>query len=553
MARTELSSEMKFMDSFGDTLTMLLRERGLSASGLGRVMNLDPAQVRRWVAGQRVPALKSDYVAKIGEVLGLDPERRQRLEQAQVDSLKIPKKGLGRPHTAESPRGIPRLLAPLEETVDTYSPPPPLPARDGPIVGGAAFKIAIALVDRALELGPDKTGGEILLTFQDERDPFEEIVPGARGEWWAVLQRAVREGFNVCHLWRLDRNAPRSAALVRQMLHLLDHKGVYGPRYWPRYGFLAAPYDVLVVPGVGAMTFYSTRQARNIDAAVLTRKETEVDVLHAHFQQLHSQTRPLLAAYSPDQDLAWDNTVTETEVQPGDRYLLKSGLSTLSHPSSTYKSDSSWWKRYAAIGTSAVPIVQHGQPTLTDVTVDAIARNRLRRLAAFRSQIETYHFRDLCPRRAVELLAEGRPGPDEYVSRVPQTTPPREMLREALDRLTSIVAMLDHPNYELGLFDDDQLRDENHQPIAGNFWEVKRDTVFIESSRTKSDESKLALNFAVSEPTIADGFRDYHAELWEKVAPSWRDQRQVVEFLRAHIAEVTTRLRSMGDLVVVPR
>ena len=54
---------------FGDLLSELLALRGWTASKLAREINVDGSYVRKWIRGERIPSLKSDYVEKISNCM----------------------------------------------------------------------------------------------------------------------------------------------------------------------------------------------------------------------------------------------------------------------------------------------------------------------------------------------------------------------------------------------------------------------------------------------------------------------------------------------------
>jgi transcriptional regulator with XRE-family HTH domain len=56
---------MKETVMFGRCLIELLTVKGWSAARLSREINLDPSYIRKWIKGERVPPIKSDYIEQI--------------------------------------------------------------------------------------------------------------------------------------------------------------------------------------------------------------------------------------------------------------------------------------------------------------------------------------------------------------------------------------------------------------------------------------------------------------------------------------------------------
>lgn len=56
-------------ETFGVQLKELLTIRGWSAAQLAKALNIDASYVRRWIRGNRTPALNSNYVDQIADAL----------------------------------------------------------------------------------------------------------------------------------------------------------------------------------------------------------------------------------------------------------------------------------------------------------------------------------------------------------------------------------------------------------------------------------------------------------------------------------------------------
>lgn len=75
-------------DGFAENLREHLRARRWHASDLAVRLHVDPSLVRRWLRGDRVPALGSHHVERIAAVLELTLGERRHLELAQVAGLR---------------------------------------------------------------------------------------------------------------------------------------------------------------------------------------------------------------------------------------------------------------------------------------------------------------------------------------------------------------------------------------------------------------------------------------------------------------------------------
>lgn len=61
-------------NEFGVCLDQLLLLRGWSASKLAKEINTDPSYLRKWVRGERVPSLKSNYINQIAYAISFGLE-----------------------------------------------------------------------------------------------------------------------------------------------------------------------------------------------------------------------------------------------------------------------------------------------------------------------------------------------------------------------------------------------------------------------------------------------------------------------------------------------
>jgi transcriptional regulator with XRE-family HTH domain len=80
---------MSGVEAFGASLRALLQARGRTTVDLAESLHVDPSLVRRWLRGERVPALGSRHVERIAVALGLSDVDRRRLESAQIARLRV--------------------------------------------------------------------------------------------------------------------------------------------------------------------------------------------------------------------------------------------------------------------------------------------------------------------------------------------------------------------------------------------------------------------------------------------------------------------------------
>jgi PAS domain-containing protein len=78
---------MHYSTGFGNLLKAMLRLRGVSPADLSTTIHVDPSLVRKWIAGSRVPSLRSDYYNRICTHLQLNDSEKDLLRKSQIYSL----------------------------------------------------------------------------------------------------------------------------------------------------------------------------------------------------------------------------------------------------------------------------------------------------------------------------------------------------------------------------------------------------------------------------------------------------------------------------------
>lgn len=75
------------MNSFGKYLKELLSSRNISPQGIAAIIKVDSSLIRKWIANNKVPSLKSEYYDLLCKHLQLSEAERIRLKKAQIQSL----------------------------------------------------------------------------------------------------------------------------------------------------------------------------------------------------------------------------------------------------------------------------------------------------------------------------------------------------------------------------------------------------------------------------------------------------------------------------------
>lgn len=444
-------------------------------------------------------------------------------------------------------RGVGHAANPTQSSSLASSSTMPQPTASHAVILGseAVLRRATDLMQEAAESMPP-AGEEILLTIQPALE-FTHATSRMLEEWQTAMRTALDSEWDIAQICKLNAEPVKSLSLVTEMLGLLGFTGRYRPYSLQKSIDLAGPLPALVVPGKGAMLFLTTHQFASFDVAYFFPPGEHLEVLRDHIELIRSQSNPILTIYTfdklayyesdrypPADLLRFDFAYTQVETQTGDRFLVKDGLSTLTLPFALYQE---WSRRIIqAIGEEWSEWAR------------TLVENRMRRVSALHSQIESWHFRDICSKRAIERLVATGEYPDDDWFRIPlphnaaktNASGPWDVPATPAERVKHLQAVIDrlkkYPNYELSLLDD-SIADE----VAETYWWVKgkegAGTVFLRTWRQDEDR-RIELRLEIIDPIIVEAFREYFMTLWARLPTANRDKSQVIAWLQEQIGRV---------------
>lgn len=521
---------------FGRLLAKFRQSKGITQKALSNWAGISPEHLCRIESGERPPPRRL-VVERVASGLRLSSLEREQLLESSGHPLISSGIGLSS-GVREAVEGLlERVAAGVGSGQGRLSKLSPLPvaALDPlyPTVRGViqTIEAAITLLRVAAGVTPSQST-PIQMTFLGLRDLLD-IEPQFRGWCNAAIHGVLQRGWNFQHLWALDEDSQRSLALVKEVLQFLGFPGKYEPYVIHRNALPSgSPTELLMVPGVGALLFLTTTHDAYPDSAMLIRDEQSLSILAEHLRVSLSRAKMLFNVYDgAEERRKFDNDLTTDEEKPGDRFLVKDGLSSLQIPVDI------WFSRVCEALTEEGD--QRGDPAYYESARDC----RRRRYGAFVEQLGDFRFYDISPKSGVQHFARfgeaHRGGWLNYEPRNVRCYNPRERI-EILRLL--IQRMRDQENYVFALLDG--RRDD----IARVYWEIKGDhVVFLESwqptkGRPESGESEREeLLLAIREPTVVKAFRAYYLELWEHLPPKSRDKEKVIPWLERQIKWIQER------------
>ena len=525
--------------TFGETLRSLMEAhstdmRQWTSRSLARALGKDESLVRHWLIGDRFPNPRSTPIESIARILGLTPDETVQMESAYNTSRRLHNEAKSRGNRSS----IETLMRPPDARPEQRLPDElanhKLPNSISTVRGEEAIaRITIAMYSEAARGSPD--GRMIYLTYNGARNflPRESELD----QWFMLaLRGAMERGWKVCQMARLDHNIQRSIELVDSIRAYLgagaDNGGAYLPYYHSKqYGTLDVPDGLTLVPGVGALLVFATKQADHVDAGIYfpeNKAREHVNLLIEHierFLQTPGVLKPLLRVYETvkdnkpaSDDLSFNEALlTYEQHATGPIFLVKGGFGLASRPESSLADDSTW------LGSYTPEERAHWQ---------RIVRERIDNLLR---HLERASYRAVCTMSAIEaFVEEGARARDDDAYLLEAKLPPFKP-EERWQQLERVVALLrTYPNYELAL-----LNRGDEEALVTTFWEVVgQQAVMLEAWPLQELQRRQQVNAEITEPTLIQAAHVYADEIWRRIPPHQREREWVIWWLEQRMEDL---------------
>jgi hypothetical protein len=512
---------------------------------LSREIDTDASYIRRWIRGERVPSLKSEFIDQIAYSLSYDIDNKgsnalktallnaiaemgftvnadkplrtiinECLSEAQIYSLKLTAEERTR-RSSNHEDDIWNILRYSRSSYDSTIPSSAKMAEEVNLSVPFGFlqgrKVILkAIISLLREAEHFENPEEICMTFQGDYDISERSELNT--EWNQAFRSVLQKGWNIRHLMRLNKNMNRSFKIISKIFHWMGYVGKYEPRYFSKYGTVSPAYELIIVKNVGALVCFNSGEYEYVDMALFIHQKEALEALGRYFDKLAVNTQPLVNLLSTNE---YYNQTTEKDLIPGDHYICFHDLHTFTYPYQI-------WYNYL-------------KRTISDPIELDLHANRIKsRLESFYDQIKRYRYRMICPAKAIEYLVKS--------SRYYQQSKYRDATKEdIIAHLRHLIWLLEtYHNLEIALLDENQL-----DLLSPRNWEVKGEhSVFMSLHRVSDIEFEETLMYiSISEGTVAASFKDYYNDLWDRITPRCKDKSQVIDWLKRQMTEL---LRNHG-------
>ena len=530
---------------FGECLRELLLLRKWSVSRLAKEINVDGSYIGKWIRGERVPSLKTDYVHNIAQAisLGIDMKSKinsmdyfieglkyigitfttdqtlsqlieARLITAQIYSLAL-KPTIRKIYPFSSEKEILGILEHMENSTNCVQPiatgntfisdlvdiPYYIEGRE------AVLRAVISILNTAIntENSNDK---EIIITYQSETYFFNGYVE-IYNTWKNLITEALNKGWHTNFLYRLNNNTNRSLNIVSEIFEWTGYSDEFLPCFFDKYGTISPSTEVIVVKGVGSLLCFEAEGKGCIDRAFFCRQGDGVDAIYEYALRLNEETSPLFKIFPAGND--YFKYIVEKDRQPGDFFVFSCDLYAYTIPLSL-------WQKYL-------------RRSLKDEDEVQLHLNRIsERMNIFKEDVKKYKSKCIVHLKSIEYMV--KTGNYLYYTYYQKPEP-----GDILEHLNYTISLLENNyNFELALISENQA---NSIPLVN--WEVKGNHSVVMSPWYLKKNYEYA-NFAINEETISSTFHDYYLDIWERIPPKNRDKRYILSWLKEQVEWVKTHL-----------
>lgn len=528
--------------TFGECLKCLLSTLDISINRLSKAINVDSSLVNRWVHEKRIPSYNTPYIEGISEYLSksvhnsfqeqhidelyfnvykgsessdnIREKIRKLLLESQGYSVECKKR--------ERKEQISKFLNNGQDCfngnntnrnfmwkTDSINHSTSLSSEDKIIYGTEnVLAASIFLLEAAASQGV-RNNNTIYLTYYSNMDienyPLNDLI-----RWRNALLKAIKKGWNVLLLLRLNSNINRTIKFINFAIPLIK-TGQFIPYYIKKYDNLVIDSEIMAVPEIGALSCFSTNLHSEINCAFYLKSKAAINIFKDYFHVvLASCAQPLVKNYSNKNSIDYSYCLAESEEDIGNRFLYKYCFSVLALPENLYQKLLSKKK-------------------LPNDEMQKEMELYKRRLNAFLSNIRNYEYKDIYFADSIRQLIIHHQF--YFYSHVGIELVDLEV-QDIIDCLQNIINLLNtYDNYNIAFIS----RNNNRSAYSNNFYCIvkERQAVLLEIFRPSRSMPEMKLS--IQEPMLVKAFDEYFKEIWEQIAPVNRDKKDIIAWIQKQI------------------
>ncbi len=522
---------------FGECLKLLLSSLDISNNRLSKAINVDCSLVNRWIHGKRVPPYNSNYIESISEYLShnvyntiheqhinsiflkafadieMASDIKKKIEmvllEAQGHSIELSKKkkqeikiqSLNNNQITNIPANNP--LNTLKQSVSPYT---ELSNEDKVLFGQDTITTAsFQLLERAANQ-KCRENNIIYITYSYfiYAESASYLI-----KWRKILLKAISNGWNINLLLKMKTNANRSVSIMNYMIPLV-RTGKFIPYYVKNYDSIITGDELVVVPDIGVLSCFSTDLQSGINCGLYFNNKSAIQLYQSHFHAyIAKYAQPLMKIFTDRTD--YSHYLADSEDNIGNRFLYRYCFSVLTLPEHLYGKFIEKKKLSADAKNLAVTFYR-------------------KRLNAFLTNIQNYEYRDVYMAASIKDLMKTHQF--QLYSYAGIVSMHMDTL-DIIEYLENIIFLLQrYKNYKIAFLPEDYNNTENME----HFCCVVKDriTVLFESNNEAPNTQEI--HIAITEPTFVKSINDHFIDLWEHIAPVYKEKSEVISWLKYQIS-----------------
>jgi hypothetical protein len=230
------------------------------------------------------------------------------------------------------------------------------------------------------------------------------------------------------------------------------------------------------------------------------------------------------------------------ELGAGHQRMVQRFFSSMTRSAYFYREneDSDWFRLIVGRLVNHVPAKVVDRRAVAEAYARQIVKSRRERAIAFQSRLASYSFRQVCDGKAIEQWLETGRRPDTAHSDSNRSPDSRE---ERIMRVNGVLELMDrNKNFHLAITDrfDDQWRvgPATRKDGPDVAWIINENDVFAierqEYGRPEFGETRIVLE----QEEVCRSFIDHFDNGWDELRPEERDQRSVMDRMRAWVSRL---------------
>lgn len=518
---------MKENIKFSESLSFLLSTLDISISRLAKAINVDSSLVNRWVNGKRIPSYKTNYIYNISDYLAgnvqnsfqekyisdfycricndskIEDDMKEKIKkilaEAQGYSIEFRKTELMKN----------KLKSIDKEQFSNNNQFINLSKQDQLIIGSKnVLSKSLSLLETAANT-KCKNNNTIFVSFINDicfmKHNSNNLIYCRE-----ILLRAIRNGWNILFLLRLDNNCERTIEFIN-FSKLLVKTGKLSLYYLSKYDTLNTGKDIIAVPEIGAILAISTTHHLENERAFYFKSIDAIDTCQEYFKTLiKNYAKPVIKYYSTDNSLEYCEFLTRIKSRMSNRFLYKYGFNIITLPENLYKK-------------------LLNRKRLSNSRIIKELNFYKKRLDSFLSNIDKYEYWDIYQMDSIENLINH--GELCFYSYGGMEIMHMES-EDIIEYLQNLIKLLEiYRNYNIGFL----TQTPDNDFICFDLYCIikERQAAVIEAYGASKFTPEVRLS--TEEPMLVKALSEHFKDIWAHISPVNKDKREIISWIQYHI------------------